>query len=238
MSEPHILDRPVWAALNSLQAGFAQGDARAKRFHPNIGPLSAPRSYDVDDLAAFAALLPGEGILATMETEPRLLPPGFVAEKVAPLTQLVAAAPVAPFDHPALRLLGPADAAEMLALATLTEPGPFASRTQDLGTFWGIRIDGRLAAMAGERMKLPGYGEVSAVCVHPDFRGRGLGEIVTRKAMATLAGEGFTPFLHSYADNAPALRIYEALGFRVRRVLTVTMMRRAAESIAPESGTR
>lgn len=222
----HILDRPVWAALTSVQAGFAVDAGAALRFHPDIGPLCAPRAYDAAGLAALATLLPGDGILATMESAPHPLPPGMVAEKVADLAQLVAEGPVAPFDHPAIQRLGPADAPEMLALATLTEPGPFARSTADLGTFWGIRIDGRLAAMAGERMKLPGYGEVSAVCVHPDFRGRGLGEIVTRKAMATLAGEGFVPFLHSYADNAPALRIYAALGFRVRRVLVVTMMRR------------
>lgn len=223
----HILDRPVWAALNGPQAGFALGGAEARRFHADIGPLSAPRGYDKAGLEALAALLPGEGALVTMETAPHAIPDGLVMEKRAPLAQLVAERPVVPFDHPELQRLGIAEMPEMLALATLTEPGPFATRTHELGTFWGIRIDGRLAAMAGERMRMPGYGEVSAVCVHPDFRGRGLGEIVTRKAMATLAGEGLMPMLHSYADNDPALRVYHALGFAVRRVLTVTMMRRA-----------
>jgi ribosomal protein S18 acetylase RimI-like enzyme len=176
----HPLDSPAWNALTSLQAHHAVGSGTAWRFHPEIGPICATRSHDAAGLAHLAALVPDEGILATIETQPHPLP-----------------------------------------------PGPFAARTHELGTFWGIRVDGRLAAMAGERMRMPGYGEVSAVCVHPDFRGRGLGEIVCRKAMATVAGAGLTPFLHAYADNHAALALYRKLGFEVRQVMTVTMFRRA-----------
>jgi predicted GNAT family acetyltransferase len=223
----HPLDRPAWNALTSLQAHHAVGSGTAWRFHPEIGPICATRSHDAAGLAHLAALVPDEGILATIETQPHPLPPGTVAEKIADLVQLMASDPIAPYDHPDLMLLSAADAPEMLVLATLTEPGPFAARTHELGTFWGIRVDGRLAAMAGERMRMPGYGEVSAVCVHPDFRGRGLGEIVCRKAMATVARAGLTPFLHAYADNHAALALYRKLGFEVRQVMTVTMFRRA-----------
>lgn len=223
----HPLDRPAWNALNSAQAHHGVGGNMALRFHPEIGPISAARTYDATGLAALASLLPEDGILATIEARPHDLPPGTVAEKVADLVQLTNSGPIAPYDHPDILPLGPADAPEMLALASLTEPGPFAARTHELGIFWGIRIDGRLAAMAGERMRMPGFGEVSAVCVHPDFRGRGLGEIVCRKAMTTVAGAGLTPFLHAYADNHAALALYRKLGFAVRHVMTVTMFRRA-----------
>jgi len=223
----HPLDRPAWNALNSLQAEHAVGGDMALRFHPDIGPISAARAYDAEGLAALATLLPDEGLLATIEAQPHDLPPGTVAEKVADLVQLAHAGPIDPYDHPDLLQLGEADAPEMLALATLTEPGPFAARTHQLGTFWGLRIDGRLAAMAGERMRMPGFGEVSAVCVHPDFQGQGLGAIVCRKAMATVAAAGLVPFLHAYADNHAALALYRKLGFVVRRVMTVTMFRKA-----------
>jgi ribosomal protein S18 acetylase RimI-like enzyme len=223
----HPLDRPAWHALTSLQACHAVGNDAAVRFHPQIGPIAAARRHDGAGLAALAALVPDDGILATIEAQPHALPPGMGAEKIADLVQLTAPGPVAPYEHPLVVPLGPADAPEMLALATLTEPGPFALRTHELGPFWGIRIDGRLAAMAGERMHLPGFGEVSAVCVHPDFRGQGLAEIVTRRAMARVASAGLTPFLHAYADNDAALGLYRKLGFAVRHVMTVMMFRRA-----------
>jgi predicted GNAT family acetyltransferase len=114
----------------------------------------------------------------------------------------------------------------MRALAQMTEPGPFAERTHTLGQFWGIREEGRLIAMTGERMRMPGFGEVSAVCVHPDARGRGLGVLLTRKATANLAGQGLRPFLHSYADNHAAIATYRRAGFQVAREMVITMFRK------------
>ena len=109
--------------------------------------------------------------------------------------------------------LGEADAAEMLALATLTKPGPFFSRTHQLGGFIGVRVGGQLAAMAGERMRPDGYTEASGVCVHPDHRGKGYAARLLREVTAKILKRGEKAFLHSYADNATAIGLYESLGF-------------------------
>jgi predicted GNAT family acetyltransferase len=121
--------------------------------------------------------------------------------------------------------LGEADAADMLALATLTEPGPFLSRTHALGRFWGVRIDGRLAAMAGERLRQEGYVEVSGVCTHPDFRGLGLAGALSAHVAAAIRADGATPYLHAYATNTVAIQLYERLGFRLRTTVNVAMFR-------------
>jgi hypothetical protein len=128
-----------------------------------------------------------------------------------------------PIDH---LELGDADAPEMLALARLTDPGPFFERTHRLGGFVGLRHEGRLIAMAGERMKVPGFTEVSAVCTHPDHRGRGLAGALMRVVAQRILARGDTPFLHSYAANTGAVRLYETLGFRFRAEMRFTIIRR------------
>ena len=120
--------------------------------------------------------------------------------------------------------LGPSDAAEVLALATLTRPGPFVARTPELGDFVGVKLDGRLVAMAGERMKPDGFTEVSGVCTHPDHRGRGYAAALMRVVMGRIRGRGEVPFLHAYAENRGAIGIYEGLGFRFRRELVMTSL--------------
>lgn len=222
----HPLDRPAWHALTGAQAEHAIGGSLARRFHPDIGPLAAPRDHSPEAIAALVALAPADGVLATILAQPMDLPPTVEIVRCSPALQMVMDVPPAPFDHPDIEMLGPDDAAEMRALAELTEPGPFSTRTHQLGTFWGIREHGRIIAMAGERMRLSGYGEVSAVCVHPDARGRGLGALMTRKAAATVGARGLKPFLHVYADNAPAIAAYERVGFRVRSKVIITMFRR------------
>jgi len=223
----HPLDRPVWTALTGRQAGFAAGDVRALRYRPEINVLAAAADDSADALAALAALVPPGGRIATVEGAKTAVPPGLAVVKRAMLVQMIAERP-APADPLDYLDLGDADAPEMLALATLTEPGPFVEATHRLGEFIGVRIDGRLAAMAGERMRAPGLTEVSAVCTHPDWRGRGLAGKLMRVVMARIVARGETPFLHSYASNATAITLYEKLGFRVRREVTATFLERPA----------
>ena len=125
---------------------------------------------------------------------------------------------------------GEADAAEMLALATLTEPGPFFEKTHRLGDFIGVKHMGRLVAMAGERMKPDGFTEVSGVCTHPDWRGRGYAAGLMRAVTARILARGETAFLHAYAANKGAIRLYESLGFSVRTPITFTVLSRQAGS--------
>ena len=122
------------------------------------------------------------------------------------------------------RQLGDADAPEMLALATLTEPGPFFVKTHQLGRFVGIRQDGRLVAMAGERMQPDGFTEVSGVCTHPDHRGRGYAAALMGEVARGILARGDTPFLHAYASNQAAIALYERLGFQHRREILMTRL--------------
>ena len=224
----HPLDRPVWRALTARQAGLALGDGQAVRLDPAYGLFAAAADAGADSLAALGRLLPLDGVVWSVEAEEPPPPPGAAIVQRAAVNQMVAAdlrAPRPP-DREIVRL-GEADAAEMRALARLTEPGPFFERTHQLGDFIGIRVGGVLAAMAGERLKPEGFTEVSGVCTHPDHRGRGYAAVLTHAVAQAIADRGETPFLHVYAGNAGAIAVYERLGFRLRRVMAMSVLARA-----------
>ena len=226
MPPAHPLDRPAWAALNSRQAHLARGGQRALKFASEYAPFAGAKDVTPSSAAALVALAsPGE-TLWLVEAEPTAPPPGTVIATRAPCEQMVATAlwPVrGPTKVDIVDLTG-ADAAEMLALATLTRPGPFSARTHELGDFIGVKRDGRLVAMAGERMKLDGFTEVSGVCTHPDHRGAGYGGVLTHEVAARILARGETPFLHVYASNTGAVQLYESLGFTIRRTVTLTIL--------------
>ena len=222
----HPLDRPVWTALTTRQSGVAVGDARALRYLPEVNMLGAAADSSAASLQALADLIPADGVLGTVEKDELQVPPGATVRKRAVLVQMLLDRPLGEASPADWQPLGDADGAEMLSLATLTEPGPFYPRTHSLGDFVGVRVEGRLIAMAGERMKAPGYTEVSAVCTHPDFRGRGLAGALMRVVIARILARGETPFLHSYADNHGAIALYESLGFRRRAEIVFTILAR------------
>ncbi len=223
-----ILDRPVWHMLTGPQGALASGDGQAVRVDPRYGPFAAARDQSDAAQAALAALVqPGEQVWL-VEAEEWPAPAGMHLVRTAPLLQMVAERPaaVAADDEPC-ELLGADDAAEMAELALATEPGPWAELTRCYGNFYGIRRDGKLAAMAGTRMRpAEGLGEVSGVCTWPEFRGQGLAGVLIRRVMADIVAAGRTPFLHSYAGNAKAIGLYESLGFRGRRNMVVTVLQR------------
>lgn len=224
----HPLDRPVWHMLTGPQAALASGDDRAVRVDPRYGPFAAARDHSDEAQAALARLIaPGEQAWL-VEAEEWPAPAGMRTARTAALLQMVAQrpAPVAPDDE-AVVLLGAEDAHEMAALASATEPGPWGPLTRCYGNFYGIRRNGKLAAMAGSRMRpTQEFGEVSGVCTWPEFRGQGLAGALIRRVMADIVAEGRTPFLHSYAGNAKAIGLYESLGFKGRRNMVVTMLER------------
>jgi predicted GNAT family acetyltransferase len=210
------LDKPIWSALKTCQSEFARGGPSAMAFRADVEPFAAAASDDERDLEAVSELLiPGDVLmLAQAKASPPL--PGLVLKQEALGVQMVAARAIeAPRPDEAIPL-GDADAAEMLALAELTKPGPFRTATHKLGQFWGVRREGRLVAMAGERLKLPGLTEVSGVCTHPDWRGHGFAARLSAFAARLVQDRGETPFLHAYADNAAAIGLYEKLGFAIR----------------------
>jgi len=222
----HPLDRPVWSALTSArQASLAMGAGGALRLAPGYGVFAASIDQSPESLAAIAALDQPEGVLATVEAEQAPVPPGLTVVKAAVLSQMVLVdlSPAKTRDI-AVELLTEADAPAMLALATLTEPGPFFDRTHQLGDFFGVKQDGRLLAMAGERLKPDGFTEVSGVCAHPDARGRGYAGALMRAVIERILARGETAFLHSYADNAGAIALYHSLGFTIRASMQMRML--------------
>lgn len=223
-----LLDRPVWSSLASAHAHLAQGDGLALRYVPDVNRFASARDDSGPALAALAHLVRPQDPVYILQVPEIHIPPDLVAVKQALCVQMVALAPVAASAAGAESIvpLGEADAEEMLALAMLTEPGPFLRGTGRMGNFFGVRIDGRLAAMAGERFRFRGYTEVSGVCTHPDFRGRGLASRLSLHVMADIAARGDTPFLHAWKSNRAAIALYERLGFRWRSDVHVAVLER------------
>lgn len=218
------LDRPIWHALTRRLRSVSTGTARARRMLPEIGPFAACANDDAESLADLAALVAAHGTTILLQADASPLPPNCRVEMSAVGVQMLLAHPEKLADPGDVMSLGDADAEEMLALAQLTQPGPFAPRTYTLGRFWGVRLDGRLTAMAGVRFQPDGLTEISAVCTHPDFRGRGLAGRLVSKVAADISARGEDPFLHTFASNVGAIRVYESLGFAIRREMTVTVL--------------
>jgi predicted GNAT family acetyltransferase len=199
----------------------------AVRIDRRYGPFAAACDYSDKAQGALAAMLSGpEDTVWLVEPHEWPAPPGTRVLRAARLLQMVAEAPQPPQpDDGEIVALGDTDVPKMTALALATEPGPWGSMTHRYGQFWGIREDGRLLAMAGERMlPAPGLAELSGVCTWPDCRGRGLAAKLIRRVMTTQAARGDTPYLHSYAGNAGAIRLYESLGFRPSREMVATVL--------------
>ena len=224
----HPLDNPLWAALSGPQAHLAVRLGRAARFLPDISPFAAVA--DDGGWADLAALV-GEGGTAVVPGAPDVPPPGWELVGAIPGVQMDGTRLEGGADPEAVAL-GPADVPEMLDLVERTQPGPFLPRTIMLGTYLGIRRGGALVAMAGERMRPPGWTEISAVCTDPAHRGRGLAARLVRAVGAVVRERGDVPFLHTTADNAGAIRLYEVLGFTLRREIFFGALRAPAARTA------
>ena len=222
----HPLDRPIWSMLTGRQAHLAEGDERALRIDRGYGVFGVAADTGAEAQAALAALVPQEGELWIVEGDPWPVPDGTREVKRAVLAQMVAEGPppVARAGEPTILALGEGDAAEMTALADHAKPGPWGPATHRYGPFFGIREEGRLLAMAGQRILVPGMAEVSGVATWEDCRGRGLARALIGHVMREMVARGETPFLHSYADNAGAIGLYESLGFRIRRQVHVLVI--------------
>lgn len=222
-----MLDRPIWSALSTLQRDLSLGGPMARRCAKDVNLFASAADDTAPALAALADLVqPGERIFI-LQVPDIVVPDGFAPLKAARGVQMVATRRIhAAASEEDLLELTDADAPEMLALARLTEPGPFLARTHVMGRFLGIRIDGRLAAMAGERFRFPGHTEVSGVCTHPDFRHRGLARRLSAAVAAHIESRGDRPFLHAWKSNQPAISLYESLGFEIRAEVDVKVLER------------
>ena len=222
----HPLERPVWASLTTHHAPLSEGNKLARRFARDVNLFASPCDDTPAALAALAALVqPGETVFLA-QVPKIVIPPGLVEVKAGEIVQMVATRAMMSDTTGDILVLTEEDAPEMLELATLTEPGPFLARTHTMGTFLGIRIGGRLAAMAGERMRFPGYTEVSGVCTHPEFRGRGFARRLSTAIAASIQARGDQAFLHAWKANHSAISLYEGLGFKLRTEVNAAMLKR------------
>ena len=215
----HALDNVIWQALTTRQTEFAEARYTARRFTREVTSLSAFEAPNDEGYAALAELVGAEGTAAVFLDQDYEARPGWERIGGAPLVQMVCANgchSAAPNSSEKIAELGASDSLEMVALTELTKPGPFGTRTHELGYYVGIRHEGKLVAMAGERLKVPGYTEVSAVCTHPDYLGRGYAGELMSEVMRQIRARKETPFLHVRADNTRAIALYERLGFRIR----------------------
>lgn len=222
----HPLDSVVWSSLTGPHAYFALGNAGARRYPPDVSPFAAldpALGYHPDrDGERWAALadLVSPGGTATLSGPPALIarmPAGWKIGLRLPGVQMIAAEALISGPDPEAVVLGDSDVPEMLDLVRRTEPGPFAARTHTTGTYLGIRRNGALIAMAGERMHPPGHTEISAVCTDPAFRGQGLAARLIRAVAHGIRGRDETPFLHAAQSNTAAIGLYQSIGFVVRR---------------------
>ncbi|PKW15382.1 GNAT family N-acetyltransferase [Saccharopolyspora spinosa] len=223
MTSP-LLDNPAWASLTGPHARFAEKHGRVLRYPVDVAPfLAIPDEFDEDGWRDVAELA-GPGAVVAFSGRRRTPPPGWEVLEQLPGVQLVDDGVADAEDAEAVRLTS-ADVPEMLDLVKRTNPGPFLPRVVEIGRYLGIRRGGALIAMAGERLRPPGWTEISAVCTDPAFRGHGL---ATRLVLAVAAGiraRGEKPFLHTTASNTNAIRLYESLGFRLRYRLTFSAVR-------------
>ena len=226
-SSTHPLDHPIWNALASTQSRLAEGGARARRYPPAIAPFAAMVDMSPPSFAALRELMSTTDHAVLFTTESVTAPAEFKVLLAATGEQMIGA-PVEPSVQTAeIITLGADDAPAMMELTKLTRPGPFTPRTHELGKFLGIRIDGQLVAMAGERMKPANYTEMTAVCVHPDYRGRGYAQMLLGAVSRQIVARGEIPFLHVFSDNAGAIALYRRQGMEIRRRIFVTVLGRA-----------
>ncbi len=222
----HPLDNVIWKALTTTDAHFAESYGSARRFPHEVTALGAFSGPEAEGFASLLGLLPREGSVALFLERPTEPPSGFAVVRAIPLVQMLHdGSKLNPSTQDCIEL-GEKDVPEMLALTELTKPGPFGKRTRELGTYFGIRRQGQLIAMAGERMKLPGYTEVSAVCTHPDHTGRGYAADLIRAVVEKIQERGETAFLHAAGENQRAIDLYKRLGFNLRVVLHLLVVRK------------
>jgi ribosomal protein S18 acetylase RimI-like enzyme len=222
----HPLSNPVWNSLVGPHAHLAKGDGKVRRYRSEVAMFVAVEDPSDQDMPELFDLM-GDGIVGFVTEGPVNLPPGVEVLRKADVLQLISEqwtpVPVTLEMVPLTEANEPA----MVELVDLTKPGPFAKKTRLMGSFRGLFDDGRLVAMSGERWQTDDYTEVSAVCTHPDYRGRGYAKQFVSQGGNEIIANGKTPFLHSYADNAMAIATYEKLGFRPARMMTFTVIRRA-----------
>ncbi|WP_158744476.1 GNAT family N-acetyltransferase [Acidisphaera sp. L21] len=232
----HELDHAARGALTGRHAAFAQHSRTALRYAPEFGPFAGPAGHAPDQLADLWGLAGGDHPTALFTCDELAFPDCLTCLRRGRLHEMLLPAmpPTDARPAPPIRELTQSDVPAMMQLVALTNPGPFAERTIELGRYIGVFEDATLLAMAGERINLDGYTEISAVCTHPSQRGRGLARALIANAAHAIFARGDLPFLHVFAENEPALAVYRRMGFETRHIMHLAVVAQAtAAAVAP-----
>ena len=212
-----VLINSVWEALSSRQSHFNRGTQSLKYFPQEVSPFIGLKNWDTEDLVDLENNIPGNRSFSVMIAKEVTIPPSFKIIFSLPLYQMVCINLI-PFSNPSIAIdnLGNKDIPKMLALTEITKPGPFYERTIDFGHYIGIFDKEELVAMAGERLQINGFTEISAICTKPEYLGKGYASLLLSKASERTMKEGNTPFLHVRTDNVRAIQVYQKLGFTIK----------------------
>lgn len=223
----HVLDNPVWHALTTQHAGLAITADGAAKYPPAVAPFGAVEratARAADQLTSLITAADSIYLVGVAPPEPR----GWNLKRGRPMLQMICRERISGVAGPEVTRMTAAHCDDMLALTALVFPGFFRPRTLEMGDYIGIYDGARLVAMAGERMRLDGYQEMSAVCTHPDYTGRGYAQRLLALLCNAAFDRGFTPFLHVYADNTRAINVYLKLGFVERTRPPLWSLQKAA----------
>jgi len=221
-----LLDNPGWSALNSHHAHFALGDELAKRYPREMSPIAGVSEAHPSNVSALEKLVEvGDSVAIA-----GLIPPfssNWMVSFESMAVQMICQEPIdVPESDSKIITLSTSDIPEMISLVELTHPGPFLERTIEMGTYLGIRQNGKLVAMAGERMFFQNCREVSAVCTHPEFLGRGYASHIVGVLVNEILKKDQISFLQVVVSNERARKVYEKLGFRVRTEFPLAFIQR------------
>lgn len=223
----HPLDEVIWRSLTSVQAPIARGDDHARRYPPQVAPFAAPADFTARSFQSLRELMERDGDLIALFTPEEISPPvqfSVVRRERVDQMVLVHRHACKSRTEKGIEELTEASVPAMRALAEATKPGPFGPRTIELGRYIGIRHKGTLIAMAGERMRLAGFTEISAVCVDPAHRGRGLAAAMIGVLVEAILARSETPFLHAFSSNTAAIALYRGLGFALSRQVHLAVL--------------
>ncbi|MBN3855709.1 GNAT family N-acetyltransferase [Paraburkholderia sp. Ac-20340] len=224
-----LLDNPTWFALTTTQAKLARGTGAARRYDAAVAPFAGLEAMTEGALGALGELLARDEFAVLPSTTDLPEVAGIHTERMFSLVQMADEESVAMPEHSDVVRLETKDVAAMLNLVERTKPGPFGIRTIETGNYIGIRDGEKLIAMAGERMRLDGFVEISAVCVDDDYRGRGIAARLMNLLRNEIRQRGETPFLHVRDDNTPAIALYERLGFKARKTFSLYKVQHALD---------
>jgi ribosomal protein S18 acetylase RimI-like enzyme len=230
-SGAHPLDHVIWRALTSHHRNVAKGDQLALRYLAPIAPFAATVDVSPASFDSLLGLLPASDQIALFTLEEITPPPSFSVVQRGAVDQMVLLAAPSPAGSARIVRLDASDVPDILALVEATHPGPFGPRTIELGQYIGVRRQGMLVAMAGERIRLDGFTEISAVCVHPSCRGQGLAAELISALARSIASRAETSFLHVFSSNRPAIELYRKLGFVLRRHMHLAVLAKASGEI-------